>query len=171
MPSGSVVLPRFGTVALAASRQGICALAFADHDDHLSCTPPDGSATILQQGLRQLQEFAAGTRQAFTVPLDLSACSEFTRSVLNACAQIPFGQVRTYGELAKTVGRPGGAQAVGQALGRNPLAILVPCHRVVGGTGDGGFTAGMPLKYLLWELEEIPRRSGTAAPRRAVRTD
>ena len=157
---GTVVLPRFGPVALAASTKGICALAFLEHHDHLTQAPADGSKRILAQGLRQLEEFAAGKRRAFTVPIDLSACTPFTRLVLEACARIPFGTVKSYGELAREVGRPGGAQAVGQALGRNPLAIIVPCHRVVSGSGDGGFTAGMALKYLLWEVEAIPRRGG-----------
>lgn len=171
MAIATVVLPRFGPVALAASEHGICALAFLDHHDDLSQVPANGSKRILAQGLRQLEEFAAGKRREFTVPIDLSACTAFTQLVLQACVRIPFGEVRSYGELAREVGRPGGAQAVGQALGRNPLAIIVPCHRVVSGSGDGGFTAGMALKYLLWEVEAIPRRSGPAAPRRTVRKD
>ncbi len=166
-----MILPRFGPVALAATVRGICALAFLEHHDHLSRTPVTGSPQILKQGLQELKAFAAGTLRRFTVPIDLSDCTPFTRQVLEACARIPFGEVRTYGELAKEVGKPGGAQAVGQALGRNPLAIIVPCHRVVSGSGDGGFTAGMALKYLLWEVEAIPRRSAPAAPRRAVRRD
>lgn len=159
MTVGTVQLPGIGTVALSASSSGICALAFLDHRDSLTREPRAGSALILNQGLRELQEFGAGKRRVFSVPLDLSDCTTFTQKVLATCATIPFGQVQTYGDLARTIGRPGGAQAVGQALGRNPLAIIVPCHRVVGSTGDGGFTAGMPLKYLLWAIEHIPRRS------------
>ena len=171
MSIGTVQLPGLGAVALAASTHGICAMAFLDHHDHISREPPAGSATILRQGLRELQEFAQGKRREFSVPVDLSACTTFTQAVLAACAKIPFGQVRTYGEIARAVGRPGGAQAVGQALGRNPLAIIVPCHRVVSGNGDGGFTAGMHLKYVLWELEHIPRRSAGVIPHPRVRTD
>ena len=159
MAVGTVHLPRFGDVALAASASGICALAFLNHADRLSREPAEGAQRILDRGLRQLVEYAAGKRRDFDLPLDLGACTPFTRAVLLACARIPFGQVVSYGHLATVVGKPGAAQAVGQALGRNPLAIIVPCHRVVGGNGDGGFTAGMDLKYLLWEVEGIPRRT------------
>ncbi|HZF94015.1 MAG TPA: MGMT family protein [Allosphingosinicella sp.] len=98
------------------------------------------------------------------VPLDLAAASDLERKVWQAALRIPLGEVRTYGDIAREIGSPGAAQAVGAALGRNPIPILVPCHRVLasGGRG-GGFSApgGTRTKFRILEIEGA-RRPGDA---------
>lgn len=167
-----VELPLLGRVALAATGKGLCGLGFPGLGDDLGidCTP--GSTAILRAAAKQLQQYAAGKRTIFDLPIDLSACTPFTRDVLAACAKIPFAKVETYGEVALAIGKPGAARAVGGALGRNPVAIIVPCHRVVAGNGIGGFTAGLHIKRLLWTIEAIslpgPSRPAPQAVPRAV---
>jgi methylated-DNA-[protein]-cysteine S-methyltransferase len=107
----------------------------------------------------------SGDPQDFSdVPLDLGASSAFERAVYAAALAIPCGETRTYGDLAKTVGEPGAAQAVGFALGRNPVPILVPCHRILAGGGrTGGFSApgGVATKFRILEVEgaRLPREA------------
>jgi len=104
---------------------------------------------------RQLREYFAGGRRRFTVKFDLSPLPPFARRLLAACARIPFGAVLTYGLAAKAIGRPRAARAAGRALARNPLPIIIPCHRVVAARGLGGFSAtgGAALKRALLEFE------------------
>ena len=91
----------------------------------------------------------------FKLPLDLSAFPAFTAAVLRAASRIPYGQVRTYAQLACLVGRPRAARAVGQAMKRNPIPIVIPCHRVVAANGLGGYSAGLHWKRRLLHLERI----------------
>jgi methylated-DNA-[protein]-cysteine S-methyltransferase len=104
---------------------------------------------------RELDGYFLGRRARFRTPVDLSAGSEFDRSVWRALRRIPAGRVRTYGEVARGVDRPGAARAVGGACGRNPVAIVVPCHRVVASNGLGGFGAGLAVKRRLLGLEGV----------------
>jgi methylated-DNA-[protein]-cysteine S-methyltransferase len=102
----------------------------------------------------QLGEYLAGGREAFDLRLRPRG-SGFERAVWERLTRIPYGGTSTYGEVARAVGRPGGAQAVGLACGRNPLAIVVPCHRVVGADGGlVGFGGGLPRKRFLLDLEQ-----------------
>jgi methylated-DNA-[protein]-cysteine S-methyltransferase len=104
--------------------------------------------------VRQLGEYFAGERTAFDVPLRPHG-SDFELAVWAQLRQIPYGATRSYGYVAKAVGEPGGAQAVGAANGRNPLAIVVPCHRVIGADGSlVGFGGGLPRKRFLLDLEQ-----------------
>lgn len=101
----------------------------------------------------QLAEYFTGTRRRFEVPLDLRG-SDFQLSVWRRLKTIPYGQLRSYKQIAEQIGQPGAARAVGQAAGQNPLPILVPCHRVVAADGDlTGFAGGMFLKAQLLRLE------------------
>jgi methylated-DNA-[protein]-cysteine S-methyltransferase len=103
---------------------------------------------------RELEEYFAGRRRAFTFPYRLIGATSFRASVLAACAKIPFGTVRSYRQVADAAGRPGAWRAVGGALGRNPLPVVVPCHRVIAHSGYlGGFSAGLSLKEKLLSLE------------------
>ncbi|MCX7597728.1 MAG: methylated-DNA--[protein]-cysteine S-methyltransferase [Armatimonadetes bacterium] len=104
---------------------------------------------------RQLGEYLEGRRRRFTVPVDLSALSSFSRRVLAACSAIAFGEVRTYGWISEAAGlRRSAARAVGQALAANPVPVIVPCHRVIRADGAlGGFRAGPEWKKLLLTLE------------------
>jgi methylated-DNA-[protein]-cysteine S-methyltransferase len=103
---------------------------------------------------RELQEYLAGARSEFSASVDLSGSRPFDRRVLEAARLIPFGEVIPYAELARRIAMPGAARAVGNALGRNPVAIVVPCHRVVRTDGSlGGYGGGLEYKERLLRLE------------------
>jgi methylated-DNA-[protein]-cysteine S-methyltransferase len=109
---------------------------------------------VLRAALAELVEYFAGDRTDFTVPTEFTRGSDFERAVWTQIASIPYGQTQTYGSIAYAVGEPGGAQAVGSACHRNPLPVIVPCHRVVGANGKlVGFGGGLPRKRFLLELE------------------
>lgn len=102
---------------------------------------------------RQLSEYFAGERKDFDLPLGLSG-TEFQVSVLEALQDIPYGETTSYGVIAKRIGRPKAVRAVGAANGRNPIPIIVPCHRVIGSSGDlTGFGGGLDTKEALLRLE------------------
>ena len=105
-------------------------------------------------GLReQLGEYFAGERREFDLELELRG-SEFERRVWNALREIPYGETRAYGQIATAIGAPGRARAVGAANGRNPIAVVVPCHRVIGADGSlTGYAGGLQRKRLLLDLE------------------
>lgn len=118
-------------------------------------TPGMGSAEtpLLRQAVRELEEYFAGMRRTFTVPV-APAGTEFQRAVWEALRQIPFGQTRSYKQIAEHIGRPSACRAVGMANNRNPIAIVIPCHRVVGADGAlVGYAAGLEVKSRLLELE------------------
>jgi methylated-DNA-[protein]-cysteine S-methyltransferase len=105
------------------------------------------------EACRQLEEYFAGTRKVFDLPLQLSG-TDFQVQVLRELQQIPYGQTVSYGEIAKRIGRPKAMRAVGAANGRNPLPIIIPCHRVIGSSGDlTGFGGGLDTKEALLCLE------------------
>ncbi|MFZ5927375.1 MAG: methylated-DNA--[protein]-cysteine S-methyltransferase [Acidobacteriota bacterium] len=115
---------------------------------------------VLQQARQELEEYASGKRRKFEVPFELEG-TRFQCDVWKALFEIPFGEVRTYGDLARYLGRPGAARAVGAAAGRNPLPVIIPCHRLIGSGGAlTGFSGGLEVKKKLLELE------GAAVPRR-----
>lgn len=104
----------------------------------------------------QFARYFRGERVEFNFPLDLRAGTIFQKRVWEAVKNIPWGQTRTYGEVAAMVGKPGGARAVGQALARNPLPIIIPCHRIIGSDGSlKGFGGGVELKRKLLKLEGV----------------
>jgi len=103
-----------------------------------------------------LVRYFEGRPVSFDLPLEPEDVTEFGARVLSACAAIPWGETRGYGELAAAAGSPGAARAVGQALGRNPIPLLVPCHRVIGADGSlTGFGSGVEVKRRLLDLERI----------------
>jgi len=107
----------------------------------------------LANARKQLREYFAGERREFDLPLKLSG-TEFQVSVLEALLGIPYGETTSYGEIARRIGRPKAVRAVGAANGRNPIPIVVPCHRVIGSTGDlTGFGGGLDTKEALLRLE------------------
>jgi methylated-DNA-[protein]-cysteine S-methyltransferase len=117
------------------------------------------NATIgpLPAASRQLTEYFAGKRRNFDLPLRLLG-TEFQQRVWRELTQIPFGETRSYGQLAKRLGNPNGSRAVGLANGRNPIAIIVPCHRVIGADGSlTGFGGGIERKEWLLSHEGLPR--------------
>ena len=145
-----------GPLLLAASARGLRAIHF------LRVGPSDlaGRAARDPQRLRpvreQLAEYFAGRRTHFDLPVDLQGVGDFGARVLRATAEIPFGRVSSYGAIARAVGTPGASRAVGGALGRNPIPIVIPCHRVLRGDGSlGGYGGGPWIKDRLLTLEGV----------------
>ncbi len=173
-PGGIAVLPEHGAwTATTASPIGPLTLTARDGrlvrltmEDQAHLVAPPGDArrdpAALAGVIGQLEEYFDGTRTVFDVPLALSG-TPFQQEVWSALCAIPYGEAVSYGDLARQVGRPGASRAVGQANGRNPVAVIVPCHRVVAaGGGLGGYGGGTGRKTLLLELEQGRggRRSG-----------
>jgi methylated-DNA-[protein]-cysteine S-methyltransferase len=150
-----------GCIRLFARDGALCGLHIAGAADD---EPPGAwrpAAGRLDAARRELDEYFAGTRRTFTVPLDLAG-TPFQREVWRALTEIPYGATASYGELARAVGRPGAARAVGAANRRNPVAVIVPCHRVIGaGGGLTGYGLGLPRKAWLLDHE---RNHGDAPP-------
>jgi len=110
--------------------------------------------SLLSEAARLLRRYFDGERVDLRLPLDLRAKGRFVRHVLRACAQIPYGETRSYGELAAMADKPAAARAVGQVMARNPLPLFVPCHRVIAADGSlGGFGGGLEMKRRLLRLE------------------
>jgi methylated-DNA-[protein]-cysteine S-methyltransferase len=172
----------FGPLLLAVSKRGVVRVEYPDREsdaDHrLEELAEDVSPRVMESrritegARRELDEYFAGKRQHFTVPVDFSLLRGFGRRVLENTANIPFGAVATYREMAARAGSPRASRAAGNALASNPVPIVVPCHRVVhSGGGLGGYTGGLDRKITLLKLEgvEIPerrRRSTTGSPDR-----
>ncbi|HEX6870495.1 MAG TPA: methylated-DNA--[protein]-cysteine S-methyltransferase, partial [Micromonosporaceae bacterium] len=111
-------------------------------------------SAVLAAAVQELREYFAGVRTAFTVPVTIVAGSAFERAVWARIAAIPYGETLSYGAIARAVGEPGGAQAVGLACNRNPVPVIVPCHRVIGADGKlVGFGGGLSRKQWLLQLE------------------
>ena len=116
--------------------------------------PGHDAPPVLNDTLTQLEEYFAGDRTDFDLPLEMHG-TEFQRQVWAELRQIPYGETISYGELARRVGRPKGPRAVGQANGKNPIPIVVPCHRVVASGGLGGYAGGLPMKQALLAVEGV----------------
>lgn len=142
-----------GVTLIRAGRQGRAASAAAQR--------------LVDRARRELGEYLGGRRAFFSVPVDLSGAPPFQRKVLRAAAGIPFGQARPYAWVAGRIGHPRAARAVGTALGRNPVPIILPCHRVTRGDGGlGGYLFGLAVKRRLLELERTtPGFEGSTSTR------
>lgn len=153
-----------GDLHLLSTEEGVLALGLPNGDprklearasDKLRL-PVSESASEFAVVSQQLAEYFAGSRQRFSLPIDWRLTQGFTGLVAQAINKIPYAESISYGQIADLVGRPGGAQAVGQACGRNPLPIIVPCHRVLGsGQKLGGYGGGAEMKKKLLALEHI----------------
>jgi methylated-DNA-[protein]-cysteine S-methyltransferase len=150
-----------GPLLVAATRRGVARIFFdADpelHLDRLARTFGSRvlrSARVVDRARRQLDEYFSGRRNAFELDVDLRVDAPFARQVLDELARVPFGQTTTYGALAARVGAPRAARAVGTVMNRNPIPIVLPCHRVVGANGSlTGYGGGLPVKEHLLRLE------------------
>jgi methylated-DNA-[protein]-cysteine S-methyltransferase len=117
----------------------------------------NGSA-VLNETERQLREYFSGERKSFDLPLRAEG-TDFQKAVWNALREIPYGEAKTYGQVAAAVGRPGAARAVGSACHDNPIAVVIPCHRVLGSSGKlTGYGGGLDKKELLLDLEGVSYR-------------
>ena len=145
-----------GNLKLVASDQGLVAILWKQDNPRrvrLDGLVENAEKPILKQTEAELREYFSGKRTEFTVPLDMSG-TPFRKQVWEALLGIPYGETRTYGELANQLGNPRATRAVGAANGRNPVAIIAPCHRVIGFSGKlTGFAGGLDVKAHLLSLE------------------
>ncbi len=148
-----------GDLLVAVTERGLCKIAYRP-DEALDELSADFGARILRiprrvdRVRRELDEYFAGRRREFDLETDLSPVPAFQRLALHELARVPFGQVTTYGALATKIGRPRAARAIGGAMNRNPIPIVLPCHRVVGANGSlVGYAGGLHRKELLLRLE------------------
>jgi len=149
-----------GRMAVAATARGLARVRLpAEVEKHgrAAMRPRAGdpqAAAVAARAESEIRQYLAGRRRRFTVPLDLAGVPPFHRKVMRVARRIPYGRTVTYGELASRAGSPRAARAAGQAMARNPLPLVVPCHRVVAsGGGLGGFGGGLALKRRLLALE------------------
>lgn len=145
-----------GRLKLVASDKGLAAVLWENDSPRrvpLTDLKEDANHPVLRKAEQQLREYFAGKRRSFSLPLDMQG-TPFQKDVWQALLDIPFGETRSYGELARLLGRPSASRAVGAANGRNPLSIVVPCHRVIGTSGKlTGFAGGIETKAHLLDLE------------------
>ncbi len=166
--AGSVIRWRgfaspFGAMRIAASRRGLVELTWQSSSDEefiaglelrYRQAPVVCDCDELASAQDQLLEYFDRRRHGFDLPIDLSGLTDFQRAVLGAAARLDFGEVATYTDIAGRIGRPKASRAVGNALGKNPIAIIVPCHRVVRTDGSlGGYTGGLQYKKELLDIE------------------
>jgi methylated-DNA-[protein]-cysteine S-methyltransferase len=159
---------RVGPLFVAVNDRGLVALDFGlseqefvarvSHRTKASLVRSDDAAA---GALKQVQEYLDGQRITFDLPLDMSSMSEFQQRVLNIALKIPRGKYLTYGDVAKAIGNPQASRAVGQALGHNPVPIVIPCHRVLGSDGSlHGYSGGGGIQTKAWLL----RLEGASVP-------
>ena len=150
-----------GPLLVAVSERGVCRISYdADPERELESLARSFGARVLRsprpvdEVKRELDEYFAGERTAFDLAVDIERLSPFNRSVLEELAHVPYGSLTTYGTLAGRAGRPRAARAVGTIMNRNPIPIVLPCHRVVGSTGSlVGYAGGLDRKKTLLRLE------------------
>ena len=157
------VAPRtlVGNLFVAVNDRGLVALDFGLREsDFVARVQQRTKATLIRsrektaEALRQVEDYLAGKRTTFDLPLDMSLMTDFQRRVLLAALKIPRGQYRTYHEIAQAIGKPKASRAVGQALGHNPVPIVIPCHRVLGSDGSlHGYSGGGGIKTKAWLLD------------------
>lgn len=154
--SYKLIASPIGVLKLVASEKGLVAILWENDNPrrvHLGDVVEEALHPMLVRTEMELREYFAGKRHAFSVPLDVRGTT-FQKQVWKALLAIPFGETRTYGDLARQLGNSEASRAVGAANGRNPIAIIVPCHRVIGATGNlTGFAGGLEAKAHLLSLE------------------
>jgi methylated-DNA-[protein]-cysteine S-methyltransferase len=147
-----------GGILLAATPNGLAGLWFEGQRYHPDrrAWPVDDAHPVLLQAKAQLADYFAGRRTSFDLPLDLRGGTPFQQSVWRALLGIPCGEHVTYGTLSRRIGKPDAVRAVGAAVGRNPVSIVVPCHRVLGADGSlTGYAGGLERKTALLRLEGV----------------
>ena len=151
---------RVGKLFVGMTSHGLVSLQFVDTEDEFRARIEQLKVVYapekLEEATQQVGEYLRGERKTFQLPVDLSSMTPFQQTVLNEVTNVPRGEVVTYGDLARRIGKPRAARAVGQALGRNPVPIIVPCHRVIASDGSlGGYSGrrGVETKEALLALE------------------
>jgi methylated-DNA-[protein]-cysteine S-methyltransferase len=145
-----------GLLTLVASERGLAAILWENEDPARVPLQPlerDDTNALLIETERQLTDYFAGKLETFSIPLDFTG-TEFQKKVWTALTTIPFGETRSYRQIAEQIGNPKAVRAVGAANGRNPISIIAPCHRVIGADGTlTGFAGGLEAKALLLKIE------------------
>ena len=152
---------RVGPLFVAVNDRGLVALDFGlSEQAFVARVSHRTKATLIRaddataEAMKQVEEYLEGRRTKFDLPLDMSAMSEFQRRVLTIALKIPRGKYLTYGDVAKAIGKPQASRAVGQALGHNPVPIVIPCHRVLGSDGSlHGYSGGGGIQTKAWLLQ------------------
>ena len=151
-----------GPLMIASTDRGVCEICFGQNETesqflhHLRTRGfrPIHNQTAISNVAAQLAEYFRGERDHFEVPFDVSGTTPFTQAVLKATAEVPFGHLTSYRGIAERIGQPSATRAVGNALGRNPIPVLIPCHRIVRSDSSlGGYTGGLQIKEKLLALE------------------
>ena len=150
-----------GTLLVATTDRGLCRISFDPQPEREAEWLAEAfgvkvlrAAKPVDDARRQLEEYFEGERTRFELPVDLRQSAPFSREILKRLARVPHGKTTTYGALARAVGRPQAARAVGTVMNRNPIPIVLPCHRVVGANGSlTGYAGGLERKELLLKLE------------------
>lgn len=138
-----------GEITVAADENYIKAVHFGKSEYNNEKTP------LITEAVNQLKEYFRGKRKTFSVPLKPEG-TDFQKKVWKVLTEIPYGQTACYGEIAAKIGKSGGARAVGNANNKNPIAIMIPCHRVIGANGSlTGYAAGLEIKKQLLDLEKL----------------
>jgi methylated-DNA-[protein]-cysteine S-methyltransferase len=160
-----------GKLKLVAGDKGLVAILWENDNPRrvrVGELMEDNNHPILLETERQLDEYFRGKRKSFSLSLDMRG-TQFQKGVWEALLAIPFGETRSYGQLAKQLGNPKATRAVGAANGRNPISIIVPCHRVIGSSGKlTGFAGGLDRKALLLDLEDNTRSGRETKAQRSV---
>ncbi|MDR2013068.1 MAG: methylated-DNA--[protein]-cysteine S-methyltransferase [Rhodanobacter sp.] len=154
-----------GSITLAATDLGLAGVWFDQqrHCPDMAGWQPDADHPVLRAAEKQLTDYFASRRRYFDLPLDLSHGTAFQQSVWQALLAIPAGHTTSYGALSRDVGKPAAVRAVGAAVGRNPISVIVPCHRVLGADGSlTGYAGGLERKCMLLELEGVLARLSCA---------
>lgn len=155
--SAHLPVTRAGPVTVWTSPSGVRRIEFGALPRERNTDPPEDWPDNLRTAVGQLEEYFAKERKEFELDLDLSgATTEFQLEVYAKLMEVPHGHVTSYGQLAREIGKPEQARSVGQAVGANPIPIVVPCHRVIASDGRlTGFSGGLPTKVALLKLEGI----------------
>lgn len=150
-----------GTLLVAATERGLCRIVYdAEPDLEVERLAKGFGVRVLRSARpidpvrRELDEYFDGKRRAFDLPVDVGLAADFNRRVLDELARVPYGEIVTYGQLAARAERPRAARAVGTVMNRNPIPIVLPCHRVIGANGSlTGYGGGLERKEMLLRLE------------------
>lgn len=141
----------FGRIRLIATDTGLCRVVFLPNQSEKN---EDSETKFLRSAQRQLLEYLSSQRKVFDINLDMAFSSAFMQDVFSIVRQIPFGETKSYSEIAKILGKPSASRAVGAALAANPILIIIPCHRVIAADGRlTGYAGGLDKKVKLLELE------------------
>ena len=147
-----------GFLKLVATDKGLEAVLWEDDDPgrvRLGAMTKSAEHPVLKQAVQEMREYFAGKRKSFDVDVDFVG-TDFQKAVWRALLSIPFGETRSYAQVARAVGKPNAVRAVGGAIGRNPLSVVAPCHRVIGSDGSlTGFAGGMATKQYLLTHEQL----------------